>query len=73
MHSRGALPKKRRASVKKTSADGGPQAAVASLASLKAISFSYLEEVLMPPYLAAVRSRNGEVKGNDMWGAGHRS
>ena len=61
------VAEKHRASVKKTSADGGPHAADASLASLKAISFAFIEKVLMPPYLAAVRSRNAEVKGSDMW------
>ena len=63
------VAKKRRASVKKTSADGGPQAAVASLASLTAISYAYIEKVLIPPYLAAVRRRNAFVKGSAMWEA----
>ena len=63
------VAEKRRASVKKTSADGGPQAAVASLASLTAISYAYIEKVLMPPYFAAVRRRNAFVKGSEMWDA----
>ena len=63
------VAEKRRASVKKPSADGGPQAAVASLASLTALSYAYIEKVLMPPYLSAVRRRNAEVKGSEMWEA----
>ena len=39
------------------------------MASLKAISFAYIEKVLMPPYLAALRTRNAEVKGSAMWEA----
>ena len=61
------VAEKRRANVKKTSAVGAPKAADASLASLTAISYAYIEKVLMPPYLAAVRSRNGEVEGSAMW------
>ena len=57
----------RRASVKKTSAGGAPKATDASLASLTAISFAFIEHVLMPPYLAALRRRNCEVKGREMW------
>ena len=56
-----------RTRVKKTSAGGAPEAADASLASPTAISYAYIEKVLMPPYLAAVRSRNGEVEGSAMW------
>ena len=56
-----------RARVKKTSAVGAPEAADASLASLTAISFAFIEHVLMPPYLAALRRRNCEVKGREMW------
>ena len=59
----------RRASVKKTSAVGGPEAADASLASLTTISFSFIEHVLMPPYLNALRRRNAEVQGTAMWEA----
>ena len=55
---------KHRARVKKISADAG-----ASLASLKAISFAFIQKVLMPPYVAAVRRRNGFVKGSEMWEA----
>ena len=53
--------------VKKTSAGGAPEAAGASLASLTAISFAFIEHVLMPPCLAALRRRNCEVKGSEMW------
>ena len=55
---------KHRARVKKISAD-----ADASLASLKTISFAFIQKVLMPPYVAIVRRRNGEVKGSAMWEA----
>ena len=55
--------------VKKTSAGGAPEAAGASLASLTAISFSFIEHVLMPPYLNALRRRNAEVQGTAMWEA----
>ena len=57
----------RRANVRKTSAGGAPKATDASLASLAAISFAFIEHVLMPPYLAALRRRNCEVKGREMW------
>ena len=60
---------KHRARVKKSSADGVPQPADASLASLKTISFAFIQKVLMPPYVATVRRRNGEVKGSAMWEA----
>ena len=56
-----------RTRVKKTSADGAPKATDASLASLTAISFAFIEHVLMPPYLAALRRRNCDVKGREMW------
>ena len=56
-----------RTRVKKTSAGGAPEGANASLASLTAISFAFIEHVLMPPYLAALRRRNCEVKGREMW------
>ena len=55
--------------VKKTSAGGAPEAADPSLASLTAISFSFIEHVLMPPYLNALRRRNAEVQGTAMWEA----
>ena len=55
--------------MKKTSAVGAPEAAGASLASLTAISFSFIEHVLMPPYLAALGRRNAEVQGTAMWEA----
>ena len=58
-----------RTRVKKTSAGGAPEAADASLASLTAISFSFIEHVLMPPYLNALRRRNAEVQGTAMWEA----
>jgi len=58
-----------RTRVKKTSAVGAPEAADASLASLTAISFSFIEHVLMPPYLNALRRRNAEVQGTAMWEA----
>ena len=60
---------KHRARVRKNSADGSPQVADASLASLKAISFAFIQKVLMPPYVAAVRRRNAFVKGSAMWDA----
>ena len=60
---------KHRTRVKKSSADGVPQPADAPLASLKAISFAFIQKVLMPPYVATVRKRNGEVKGSAMWEA----
>ena len=55
--------------VKKSSAGGAPEAAGASLASLTAISFSFIEHVLMPPYLAALGRRNAEVQGTAIWEA----
>ena len=58
-----------RTRLKKTSAVGAPEAADASLASLTAISFSFIEHVLMPPYLNALRRRNAEVQGTAMWEA----
>ena len=63
------VAEKHRARLKNTSADGVPQVADASLASLKTISFAFIREVLMPPYLATVRMRNGEVKGSARWEA----
>ena len=63
------VAEKHRARVKKNSADGAPQVADASLASLKAISFAFIQKVLMPPYVAAVRRRNAFVKGSEMWEA----
>ena len=63
------VAEKHRARVKKNSADGAPQVADASLASLKAISFAFIQKVLMPPYVAAVRRRNAFVKGSEMWDA----
>ena len=60
---------KHRARVKKNSADGVPQPADAPLASLKVISFAFIQKVLMPPYVAAVRRRNAFVKGSEMWEA----
>ena len=56
-----------RTRVKKTSAVGAPEVADASLASLTAISFSFIEHVLMPPYLNALRRRNAEVQGTATW------
>ena len=61
------IAEKHRSRVQKTSTGGAPQAADASLASLTAISFAFIEHVLMPPYLAALRRRNCEVKGREMW------
>jgi len=58
-----------RTRVKKTSAGGAPEGANASLASLTAISFAFIEHVLMPPYLNALRRRNAEVQGTAMWEA----
>ena len=55
--------------MKKTSAAGAPEGANASLASLTAISFAFIEHVLMPPYLNALRRRNAEVQGTAMWEA----
>ena len=63
------VAEKHRARVKKRSADGTPQPADAPLASLKTISFAFIQKVLMPPYVATVRRRNGEVKGSAMWEA----
>ena len=63
------VAEKHRARVKKNAADGAPHPADASLASLKAISFAFIQKVLMPPYVATVRRRNGEVKGSAMWEA----
>ena len=63
------VAEKHRARVKKNAADGAPHPADASLASLKAISFAFIQKVLMPPYVATVRMRNGEVKGSAMWEA----
>ena len=59
----------RRSRVKKTSAGGAPKATDASLASLTATSFAFIEHVLMPPYLSALRRRNAEVQGTAMWEA----
>ena len=53
--------------MKKTSAGGAPEGADASLASLTAISFAFIEHVLIPPYLAALRRRNCGVMGGGMW------
>ena len=39
------------------------------MASVKAISFAFIQKVLMPPYVAAVRGRNCEVKGSARWEA----
>ena len=61
------IAENRRARVKKTSTGGAPLATDASLASLTAISFAFIEHVLMPPYLAALRRRNCEVRGRGMW------
>ncbi len=36
-------------------------------ASLKTISFAFIQKVLMPPHVAAVRRRNAFVKGSEMW------
>ena len=63
------VAEKRRASVKKASAGGAPKATDAPLASLTAISFAFIEHVLMPPYLAALRRRNCEVQGTAIWEA----
>ena len=63
------IAEKHRSRVKKTSADGAPQAADASLASLTAKSLSFIDHVLVPPYLATLRRRNAEVKGSEMWEA----
>ena len=61
------IAEKHRSRVTKASDDGAPQTADASVASLTVASFAFIEHVLVPPYLAALRRRNAEAQGAAIW------